>query len=82
MTEHIVKAFSEQLESLTTTVAQMGGLVESQLADAVEAIARRDTALAEKTIAGDARVDQFQVSIEEQSLKLLALRQPMAVDLR
>ena len=82
MTEHIVKAFSEKLEAIATAVAQMGGLVESQLADAVEAIARRDTALAEKTVAGDARVDQLQHSIEDQAMKLLALRQPMAVDLR
>jgi phosphate transport system protein len=82
MTEHIVKAFSEQLETLATSVAQMGGLTEAQLADAVEAIARRDSALAEKAIAGDGRIDQLQQSIEEQALKLLALRQPMAIDLR
>ena len=82
MSEHIVKAFSEQLESLTTGVAQMGGLAETQLADAIEAIARRDTALAEKAIAGDVRVDQLQYEIEDRAQKLLALRQPMAVDLR
>ncbi|MBI3678262.1 MAG: phosphate signaling complex protein PhoU [Proteobacteria bacterium] len=82
MTDHIVKAFSEQLETLTTSVAQMGGLTEAQLADAIEAIARRDSALAEKAIAGDGRIDQLQQSIEEQALKLLALRQPMAIDLR
>jgi phosphate transport system protein len=82
MSDHTVKAFTEQLEALTTTVAQMGGLAEAQLADSVEAIARRDTALAESAIAGDPRIDQLQHSIEEQALKLLALRQPMAVDLR
>jgi phosphate transport system protein len=82
MSDHTVKAFTEQLEALTTTVAQMGGLAEAQLADSTEAIARRDTALAESAIAGDPRIDQLQQSIEDQSLKLLALRQPMAVDLR
>jgi len=82
MTDHIVKAFTEQLEALTTSVAQMGGLAEAQLADAVEAIARRDTALAEGAIAGDPRIDQLQQQVEDQALKLLALRQPMAVDLR
>src|SRR5262245_18106707 len=82
MTEHIVKAFSEQLENRATSVAQMGGLTEAQFADAVEAIARRDSALAEKAITGDGRIDQLQISIEEQALKLLALRQPMAIDLR
>ena len=82
MSEHIVRAFGEQLETLTTSVAQMGGLAEAQLADAVEAIARRDTALAEKVIAGDPRIDELQQIVEAQALKLLALRQPMAVDLR
>ena len=43
MTEHTVKAFTEKLEALSAAVAQMGGLAEAQLADAVEAIARRDT---------------------------------------
>ena len=82
MTDHTVKAFSDQLESLSSGVAQMGGLAEAQLADAVEAIARRDTKLAEGAIAGDPRIDELQQQIEAQALKLLALRQPMAVDLR
>src|SRR6202789_3471520 len=82
MTDHIVKAFTEQLEALTTSVAQMGGLAEAQLADAVEAIARRDTALAEGAIAGDPRIDQLQQQVENQALKRPALRQPMAIDLR
>ena len=55
MTEHTVKAFSEQLEALTTSVAQMGGLAEAQLADAIDAIARRDTALAESGDRGRSR---------------------------
>jgi phosphate transport system protein len=82
MNDHTVKAFGEQLEALATSVAQMGGLAEAQLADAIEAIARRDSALAESVIAGDPRVDQLQTVVEDQALKLLALRQPMAVDLR
>jgi phosphate transport system protein len=82
MTDHIVKAFTEQLEALATSVAQMGGLAEAQLADAIDAIAKRDSALAESTIAGDPRIDQLQQQIEDQALKLLALRQPMAIDLR
>jgi phosphate transport system protein len=82
MNDHTVRAFGEQLEALATSVAQMGGLAEAQLADAIEAIARRDSALAESVIAGDPRVDQLQQQVEDQALKLLALRQPMAVDLR
>lgn len=82
MVEHTVKSFSEQLETLSSTVAQMGGLCEAQLADAIDAIVKRDTALAEQVVAGDGRVDQLQALAESQAIKLLALRQPMAVDLR
>jgi phosphate transport system protein len=82
MADHTVKAFTEQLDSLSAGVAQMGGLAETQLADAIEAIAKRDTGRAEQTIGGDKRIDQLQQAIEDQALKLLALRQPMAVDLR
>jgi len=82
MSEHTVRAFSEQLESLSTSVAQMGGLAETQFAESIEAIARRDMALAEAAIAGDPRIDQLQQTIEDQAIKVLALRQPMAIDLR
>jgi phosphate transport system protein len=82
MTDHTVKALGEGLESLASALAQMGGLAEAQLADATEAIAKRDTKLAEGVIAGDPRIDELQQTIEAQALRLLALRQPMAVDLR
>jgi phosphate transport system protein len=82
MNEHTVKAFSEQLQALANGVAQMGGLAEYQLANAVEAVAKRDSRLAELTVAEDERVDRLQHELEHQALKLLALRQPMAVDLR
>ena len=60
----------------------MGGLAEAQFAAAIEAIARRDTGAAESAVGGDARIDALQHEIEDRALKLLALRQPMAVDLR
>ena len=82
MSEHTVKSFGEQLEALSALVAQMGGLAEAQFAAAIEAIARRDSVAAERAVGGDARIDQIQQEIEERALKLLALRQPMAVDLR
>ena len=82
MSEHTVKAFTEQLETLAAAVSQMGGLAEAQLANAIEAIGRRDTALAESAVGGDKDVDALQQQIEERALRLLALRQPMAVDLR
>ena len=82
MTEHTVKSFGEQLDALSALVAQMGGLTEAQFAAAMEAIARRDSAAAERAVGGDARIDEIQQEIEDRALKLLALRQPMAVDLR
>ena len=82
MTDHTVKSFGEQLEALSALVAQMGGLAEAQFAAAIEAIARRDSVAAERAVAGDARIDEIQQEIEDRALKLLALRQPMAVDLR
>jgi len=82
MSEHIVKSFGDQLEALNNAVAQMGGLAEAQFANAIEAIAKRDGKLAETAIGTDERVDRIQQTIEDQALKLLALRQPMAVDLR
>jgi len=82
MSEHIVKSFTEQLEGLANAVAQMGGLTEAQFGNAIEAIAKRDAALAESVIGSDVRVDQLQLAVDEQAMKVLALRQPMAVDLR
>ena len=82
MSEHIVKSFTEQLDTLSNCVAQMGGLVETEFASSIEAIARRDTKLAESAIASDDEVDRLQQSVEEQALRVLALRQPMAGDLR
>jgi phosphate transport system protein len=82
MTDHTVKSFGEQLEALSALVAQMGGLAEAQFAAAIEAIARRDSVAAERAVSGDARIDEIQQEIEDRALKLLALRQPMAVDLR
>lgn len=82
MTEHIVKSYGEELAHLTAEVTRMGGLVESQVADCIVAIARRDGPLAQAVVAGDERLDILQAEIERKAFKLIALRQPMAVDLR
>src|SRR5260370_8933571 len=66
---------------LANAVGQMGGLGESQFANAIEAIAKRDTKLAEAAIGSDERVDRIQQVVEDQALKVLAPRQPIAVDL-
>ena len=82
MTEHTVRSFAEQLQSLSALVARMGGLTEAQFASAMDAISRRDSVAAERAVDGDAVIDALQQEIEEKALMLLALRQPMAVDLR
>ncbi len=80
--EHIVKSFDEELQKLDNLVVEMGGLAESQLADAVNALVRRDVELAQKVVEGDGRIDAIEIEIHEFTLRLLATRQPVAVDLR
>jgi len=82
MADHIVKSFQDQLEALSTCIVQMGGLCETQLTDAIEAIARRDMGLAEKIVGHDAKIDELEAVVEQQVVRLLALRQPLASDLR
>lgn len=80
--EHIVRAFDQQLGELDRKIAEMGGLSESQVAEAIDALARRDAELAERVIAADSKIDALEAEVNEMSLRLLALRQPMADDLR
>jgi phosphate transport system protein len=82
MTDHIVKAYDEDLQVLKTMLAQMGGLAEQQLDQAIDALTRRDTGLADQVIAADAKVDAFERQIEEKAILTIAKRQPMARDLR
>jgi phosphate transport system protein len=82
VTQHIVRSFQEELDGLAARIAQMGGLTEAQLAAAIEAVARRDGELAERTVQEDKRVDQMEREIEEHAVRLIALRQPVATDLR
>jgi len=82
MTEHIVRSFEEELETISTSIAQMGGLTESQLSAAIEALAKHDAALAERIIQEDRRIDDLESEIEDRAVRLIALRQPMASDLR
>jgi phosphate transport system protein len=79
---HTVKAFDAELQDLARMVAEMGGLAEKQVADSVDALARRDTALAQRVTASDPNIDHLQREIEEKAVLTIARRQPMAVDLR
>ena len=82
MTQHTVTAYGHELEELSTKLMQMGGLAEEQLAAAIDALRKRDDALAERTVAADVQIDEFEHVVEDQAVKLLALRQPMGSDLR
>ncbi|MDP2412043.1 MAG: phosphate signaling complex protein PhoU [Pseudolabrys sp.] len=82
MNDHTVKAFDSDLQDLSRMVAEMGGLAEKLIADSVDALAKRDTALAQRVTAADAGIDALQGEIEERSVLTIARRQPMAVDLR
>ncbi len=82
MPQHTVKAYGEELNQLTAEVARMGGLAEAQVADAVDSVARRDVALARAVVERDARLDAMHRDIERKAIRLIALRQPVASDLR
>jgi phosphate transport system protein len=80
--KHIVKSFDAELSLLKSMLSEMGKECEDQLAAAFEALRNRDNALAEKTIASDARINDMQNEIDQLSVRMLATRQPMALDLR
>lgn len=82
MTEHIMKAFDSDLQGLTRLISEMGGFAEKQVVDAIGALNRHDTALAQRVISDDAKIDALQHEIERQAVLILARRQPMAIDLR
>ena len=80
--DHTTKAFDADLQEIMRKVAEMGGLVERQIADAINALVERDTGLAERVIAADPMIDALQHEIEDKTILTIARRQPMAVDLR
>jgi phosphate transport system protein len=80
--EHIIKSYDEELHRLSNTIVEMGGLAESQLAAAIDAVMTRDSEMAASVVEGDAKVDQLERDVNNLALRLLALRQPMARDLR
>ena len=81
-TSHTVVAYDQELKDLSSRIAEMGGMAEGLVADAVTALARGDAALAQRVILSDARLDRLQRSVEEQAIVVIAKRQPMAMDLR
>jgi len=82
MNEHTAKAFDSDLQELSRSIGEMGGLAEREIADAIQALTRRDTALAMRVVASDPTIDALQREIEEKAILTIARRQPMAIDLR
>jgi phosphate transport system protein len=80
--EHVVKSYDQELIRLRNMMTQMGGIVESQVALAAEAIMHRDAAAAARAVEEDPKVDALERDVEAFVIRLLALRQPVAADLR
>jgi phosphate transport system protein len=79
---HTTKAFDDDLREISSRVAEMGGIAERLVAESVDALVKRDIALAQRVVPADAQVDALQREIEERAVLTIARRQPMAVDLR
>jgi len=77
-----VPHFQEELDSLKARLLEVGGLAEDRVRSAIQALVRRDLALVAEVLDGDAPINQFHIEIDSRCVKLLALHQPMAVDLR
>jgi phosphate transport system protein len=82
MVEHTVKAFDDEIGALRGLIAEMGGLAEVAIAQSVEALVRRDNDLAAQVVANDARLDALEVEVDRLAVRIIALRAPMADDLR
>jgi phosphate transport system protein len=82
MAEPLVPHFREELEELKTRLLEMGGLAEDRVRTAVRALIDRDAALVDRVLAGDEPINRLHIEIDNRCFKLLALHQPMAVDLR
>jgi phosphate transport system protein len=80
--EHTVKSYDEELKRLQEEIAGMGRLAEAELQGAVQALVRRNADLGQQIVEDDARIDEGEQRATTQVLRLLALRQPMASDLR
>ena len=79
---HISRQYNTELEEIRSRVLQMGGLVEHQIDQAINALVRGDTALGETVIMDDTKVNRLEVTIDEECQHIIARRQPAASDLR
>ena len=82
MVDHIVRSYDKELEALERRIAEMGGIAEKMVIEAMDALASGDAALAHQVVNTDPRLDALQREIEEAAVLTIARRQPMAIDLR
>jgi phosphate transport system protein len=82
MAEHTVKAFDSEISQLRGLIAEMGGLAEVAIREAVDALARHDEEKAKQIVAADARLDALEAEVDRLAVRIIALRAPMADDLR
>ncbi len=82
MAEHTVKAFDEDITRLRGLIAEMGGLAEVAIAESLDALVRGDEALADQVVARDKRMDALEIEVDKLAVRIIALRAPMADDLR
>ena len=82
MAEHTVKAFDEDITRLRGLIAEMGGLAELAIGNAMKALIGGDAALAKEVIEGDAKLDALETEVDALAIRTIALRAPMADDLR
>lgn len=82
MVDHTVKAFDNEISQLRGLIAEMGGLAEVAIRDAIGALVQHDDELAKIIIANDARIDALEAEVDRLAVRVIALRAPMADDLR
>lgn len=80
--DHIVRSFTDEINGLSAQIGKMGGHTEAILTDSMQALLRRDSDLALRAVEADRRVDGLDAEIEAEVVRMLALRQPVANDLR
>jgi phosphate transport system protein len=81
-TEHTVKAFDEDIGELRGLISEMGGRAEAAIVAAMDALVKSDTTAASRIVAEDARIDEIESQVEKLAVRIIALRAPMADDLR
>jgi phosphate transport system protein len=79
---HTIKAFDEDLDRLRALISQMGGLAEHAIRESMRCLVQRDLAGAEKIVENDKKLDALEIETEKRAVRLIALRAPMAGDLR